>query len=163
MSRVDSLLNNSRICYYSHSYRLWAWLLPNEQILGKGCSFDSFCISSVASQQRICHGGITGVAQPCKRLLTFEGTATDSESSLHSTFIHAILLLRDMCTRPRHDANDSLFVLWPWCNAIRVRTPPEAGQRDTEMRCDMTVTDGALMRGSEGWLLHKVSENSLKS
>ena len=45
--------------------------------------------------------------------LTFEGTATDSESPLHSTFIHAILLPPEMFTRPRQDANDSLFVLRP--------------------------------------------------
>ena len=51
--------------------------------------------------------------------------ATDSESPLHSTFIRAILLPPEMFTRPRQDVNDSLFVLRPWCNAIRVRTPPE--------------------------------------
>ena len=27
-------------------------------------------------------------------------------------------------TPPQQDANDSLFILRPWCNAIRVRTPP---------------------------------------
>ena len=30
-----------------------------------------------------------------------------------------------MFTRPRQDANDLFFVSRPWCNAIRVRTPPE--------------------------------------
>ena len=39
-------------------------------------------------------------------LLTFEGTATDSEFPLNSTFIHAILLLPEVFTRPRQDAND---------------------------------------------------------
>ena len=29
-----------------------------------------------------------------------------------------------MFTRPQQDVRDSLFVLRPWCNAIRVRTPP---------------------------------------
>ena len=46
-------------------------------------------------------------------LLTFEGTATDSEFSSHSTFIHAILLLPEMFTRPRQDANDLFFILRP--------------------------------------------------
>ena len=94
------------------------------KILGQGCSFDSFWISSVASKQRICHRGITGAAHARKHILTFEGTATDSESQLHSTFIHAISLPPEMFTRPRQIANDSLFVLRPWRNAIRVRTPP---------------------------------------
>ena len=67
---------------------------------------------------------MTGVAQGHKHFLTFRGTATDSESPLHFTFIHAILLSPEMFTRPREDSNDSLFVLRPWCNAIRVRTPP---------------------------------------
>ena len=46
-------------------------------------------------------------------LLTFEGTATDSEFPLNSTFIHAILLLPEMFTRPRQDANDLFFILRP--------------------------------------------------
>ena len=50
--------------------------------------------------------------------------ATGSESPLHSTFIRAILLPPEMFTRPRQDVNDSLFVLRPLCNVIRVRTPP---------------------------------------
>ena len=37
---------------------------------------------------------MTGVAHARKRPLNFEGTATDGESSLHSTFIHAISLVR---------------------------------------------------------------------
>ena len=36
-----------------------------------------------------------------------------------------------MFTRPRQDANDSLSVLRPWCNAIRVRTPPVLAVSDT--------------------------------
>ena len=59
-----------------------------------------------------------------RRNNTSEGTATESESPLQSTFIHAISLPPEMFTRPPQDANDSLFVLRPWCNAIRVRTPP---------------------------------------
>ena len=51
--------------------------------------------------------------------------ATGSELPLHSTFIRAILLPPETFPRPRQDVNDSLFVLRPWCNAIRVRTPPE--------------------------------------
>ena len=51
--------------------------------------------------------------------------ATGSEFPLHSTFIRAILLPPEMFPRPRQDVNDSLSVLRPWCNAIRVRTPPE--------------------------------------
>ena len=51
--------------------------------------------------------------------------ATGSESPLHSTLIRAILLPPEIFTRPRQDVNDSLFVLRLWCNAIRVRTPPE--------------------------------------
>ena len=80
--------------------------------------------------QRICHGGITGVAQARKHFLTFEGTATDSELPLNSTFIRAILLLPEMFTRPRQDANDLFFILRPWCNVIRVRTPPGVIQSD---------------------------------
>ena len=45
--------------------------------------------------------------------LTFEGAATDSEFPLHFTFIHAILLLPEMFTRPRQDANDLFFILRP--------------------------------------------------
>ena len=63
-------------------------------------------------------------------LLNFEGTATDSEFPLNSTFIHAILLLPEMFTRPRQDANDLFFILRPWCNVIRVRTPPGVIQSD---------------------------------
>ena len=40
-------------------------------------------------------------------------------------FIRAILLPPETFPPPRQDVNDSLFVLRPWCNAIRVRTPPE--------------------------------------
>ena len=36
-----------------------------------------------------------------------------------------------MFIRPREDANDSLSVLRPWCNAIRVRTPPVLAVSDT--------------------------------
>ena len=67
---------------------------------------------------------MTRVAQARKHFWTFERTATDNESTLHSTFIHAISLPPTMFTRLRQDANDSLFVLRPWCNVIRVRTPP---------------------------------------
>ena len=56
---------------------------------------------------------------------TFERTATGSESPLHSRFIHTLLLPPEMFTRPWQDANDSLFILRPWYNAIRVRTPPD--------------------------------------
>ena len=66
-----------------------------------------------------------GVAQARKHFLTFEGTATDNEFPLNSTFIHVILLLPEMFTRPRQGANDLFFVLRSRCNAIRVRTPPE--------------------------------------
>lgn len=48
------------------------------------------CQSPPKSQ--IPHGGITGIAQACKHCLTFQGMATDSESSLHSTHIHATML-----------------------------------------------------------------------
>ena len=41
--------------------------------------------------------------------------------------IDAILLPPEMFTRSRQDANDSLFVLRPWCNAIIVHTPPASG------------------------------------
>ena len=41
------------------------------------------------------------------------GTATDSKFPLHSTFNHAISLPPEMFTRPRQDANNSLFVLRP--------------------------------------------------
>ena len=51
-----------------------------------------------------------GVAQARKHFLTFEGTATDDEFSLNSTFIHVILLLPEMFTRPRQGANDLFFV-----------------------------------------------------
>ena len=37
-------------------------------------------------------------------------------------------LAQQMFTRPPKDANDSLFLLRPWCNAIGVRTPPVADQ-----------------------------------
>ena len=60
--------------------------------------------------------------RPVNTFLTFEG---DSESLLHSTFIHNTSLLPKMSTRPWQDANNSLFVLWPWCKAIRVHTPPD--------------------------------------
>ena len=63
--------------------------------------------------ERIRHGGITGVAQARKQLFTFEGTVTDSESSLHSTYIHATSLPPKMFTQLRQDANDLLFVLRP--------------------------------------------------
>lgn len=53
----------------------------------------------------------TGVALARQRFLTFEGTATDSESPLHSTHIHATSMPPKMFTRLRQDANDSLFVL----------------------------------------------------
>ena len=56
---------------------------------------------------------MTGVASARKHYLTFEETATDSESPLHSTFIHAILLPTEMFTGPRQDVNDSFFVLRP--------------------------------------------------
>ena len=56
---------------------------------------------------------MTGVVQARKHFLTFERTATDSESSLHSTHIHATLLPPKMFTQLRQDANDSLFVLRP--------------------------------------------------
>ena len=52
-----------------------------------------------------------GVAQARKHFLTFEGTATDNEFPLNSTFIHVILLLPEMFTRPRQGANDLFFVL----------------------------------------------------
>ena len=39
-------------------------------------------------------------------------------------FIHAVSLPPDMFTQPQQDANVSLFILWPWCNVIRERTPP---------------------------------------
>ena len=77
---------------------------------------------SVASWERICHEGITGVAQARKHFLTFRGTATGSESPFHSTFIYAISLPPEIFTRPRQDANDLLFVLRPLCNVIIVRT-----------------------------------------
>ena len=57
----------------------------------------------------------------CKSIYAFKWIG---EFPLHSMFIHAILLLPEMFTRPRQDTNDSFFVLRPWCNAIRVRTPP---------------------------------------
>ena len=100
------------------------------EIFRQDCSFDSFWISLVASLERIRHGGITGVAQTRKHFLTFEGTATDSESSLHSTYIHATTLPPKMFTRPRQDANDSLFLLRPWCNGIRVRTRLNRAQEE---------------------------------
>ena len=56
---------------------------------------------------------------------TFERTATGSESPLHSRVIHTLLLPPEMFTRPWQDANDSLFILRPWYNAIRVCTPPD--------------------------------------
>ena len=46
---------------------------------------------------------MTGVAQAQQHSLTFEGTTTDSESSLHSTYVHATLLPPNMFTRPRQD------------------------------------------------------------
>ena len=47
-----------------------------------------------------------------------------------------------MFTRPRQDANDLSFVSRPWCNAIRVRTPPE-----------FTICKGLFTwrRGTPGW------------
>ena len=46
---------------------------------------------------------MTGVAQAQQHSLTFEGTTTDSESSLHSSYVHATLLPPNMFTRPRQD------------------------------------------------------------
>ena len=57
--------------------------------------------------------------RPVNTFLTFEG---DSESLLHSTYIHNTSLLPKMSTRPWQDP---LFVLWPWCKTIRVHTPPD--------------------------------------
>ena len=54
-----------------------------------------------------------GVVQARKHFLTFEGTATDNEFQLNSTFIHDILLLPEMFTRARQGANDLFFVLRP--------------------------------------------------
>ena len=65
---------------------------------------------------------IIGVTQDHKH---FQKKATGSESPLHSRFIHTVLQPPEMFTRPWQDANDSLFILRPWCNAIRVRTPPD--------------------------------------
>ena len=86
---------------------------------------------------------------------SFDGTATDSESSLHSTFIHAILLLPEMFTRQRQDANDSLFVLQPWCNAIRVRTPPGAGYSNAMI---WLVRDTCLIPAI--WLVRDTNPNT---
>lgn len=57
--------------------------------------------------------------------LTFEGTATDSESPLQSTYIHAISLPPKKFTPTRQDANESImarnsFYSRPWRNATRV-------------------------------------------
>ena len=49
------------------------------------------------------------VVQARKHFLTFEGTATDNEFPLNSTFIHDILLLPEMFTRPRQGANQTYF------------------------------------------------------
>ena len=52
----------------------------SQSINKKGCSFDSFWISSVFFyDDEICDGGIIGVAHARKHFLTFEGKATDSE------------------------------------------------------------------------------------
>ena len=46
------------------------------------------------------HRGMTGVSQARKHFLTFKRTATDSESSLHSTYIHATSLPPKMMFTP---------------------------------------------------------------
>ena len=67
---------------------------------------------------------MTGVARARKHFLTFEGTATNSESPLHSTFIRAISAPPEI-TQPQKDANISrFFMLGPCWNAIRVRAQP---------------------------------------
>ena len=57
-------------------------------------------------------------------LFNFRRNGNSQWILLHSTFTHTVLLPPEMFTRPRKDANDSLFALRPWCNAIRMRTPP---------------------------------------
>ena len=46
------------------------------------------------------HRGMTGVAQARKHFLTFKRTATDTESSLNSTYIHATSLPPKMMFTP---------------------------------------------------------------
>ena len=70
----------------------------------------------------------TRVALARQRFLTFEGTATDSEFPSRSRMLSIFALFSlppKMFTRPRQDANDLLFLLRAWCNAIRVRTSPD--------------------------------------
>ena len=70
-------------------------------------------------------GEMTGVAQARKPFLTFERTATDRESSLPSTDVHATSLPPNMFTRPRQDANDS-FV---WVTIMMQRNQIERAHR----------------------------------
>ena len=57
-----------------------------------------------------CHRRITGVTQARKHFLTFEGTATDSESTLHSTFVYASFAATRGVHSIAKDANDEIFV-----------------------------------------------------
>ena len=59
-----------------------------------------------------------------KTLIKFRRNGNRQWIPPYSTFIHAISLSPEMFTRLRQDTNDSLFVLRPWCNAIRVHTLP---------------------------------------
>ena len=49
------------------------------------------------------HGRWQVSHRPSNTLLTFERTTADSESSLHSTYVHATLLPPNKFTRPRQD------------------------------------------------------------
>ena len=81
-----------------------------------------------------CDRKITGVAQARKHFLTFEGTAimTDSEFTLHSTFLHASSLPPEVLSRSQQDANDSPFCVTTMMQAIRVRTPPEISHKNRQ-------------------------------
>ena len=57
-------------------------------------------------------------------LFNFRRNGNSSESPLYSTSICTILLPLEMFTQLRQDINDSLFILQPSCNTIRVCTQP---------------------------------------
>ena len=86
-------------------------------------NLDSFWISSGASFGGICHEGTSGVAQARQHILTFEGSATNSESLLRSTYS-----CYSRCQKDVHSAATGCkwltFLLRLWCNVTKVRTSP---------------------------------------
>ena len=100
-------------CSFSGSAVLlrFQWKSLNETILVGQCHFSYLKFLSWLTRKithfstchvriEIRHRGMTGVAQARKHFLTFKRTATGSESSLHSTYIHATSLPPKMMFTP---------------------------------------------------------------